>query len=811
MLWKPLRLALLALLFVAFPGAFAQADAPSTHPPRVYVGLYLHDISDLSLGNGTYDIDADLWAKWHGDFDPNEIRFANASDIERETLEIAQDGAWHSARWRVRGTLRGDFPVQDFPLDRQAITVQLELPRVLGELVPDLAGSGIASRFSITDWNWSEEFRPVVTTQRYPSDLGSIAGEGRSAEVRRVSFEVGLQRPLMPVILKLFLPLAVVAMIVFLSLFVPPDTLQPRLTMCVTGLVACFAFQFSIADVMPAVAYLTLADTLFITVYILAIFCVAMAVAGHVLNASGRRATAEKYQRIGRIIAPIAMAIAVYAALPSFPQSEAAVLADPVVLERSTSARAVVRIGTTTPLRLASSPVGFASNWGLSFAQADGRQQALMVERMPRIDNDGMRFLADGTLAVAWRIREDANWSDGTPVTAADIELPLSHRPDDRVVSIERLDDRTVVLTWNERVVDALRAPALWPSAHLHETIGTENPDADAWSAYLSSAIRPTTGPYQVTASDASQIIGTRNPHFPLAPANIAQVEVHHFADSAGLREALLGGTIDITTPNALSADDFAVFEAHDTLRSVETPSATFVFLAVALTQPPWDAPEARRALLQAMNRQALASDEWGDAAHVANVPSRADQPDDFPRTAYDPAAARAAFDALGLLGTVVPLRWAPPCSEAFVMQIAADLEAAGLVPVVERIASSWPAWLRQDFDGLMVHQLRVERMNNQAQWWSLPSSAGRYQTSGRHDAWTDETSALIDQYDHALFRERRDQLRARIDRRWAESLPMIPLVFAGERVVVDRTLMGWERTSDGPFGGTIDAWYFAP
>lgn len=818
--WRPLRLALLVLLVASLLLPFfataqpsgtpaARVDTPPdvAPPPRVYVGLYLHDISNLSLGEGTYDIDADLWVKWLGAFDPDEIRFANASDIERETLEVARDGDWHSARWRVRGTLRGDFPVQDFPLDRQAITVQLELPRSKGELVPDLAGSGISHRFSITDWNWSNEFRPVVSTVRYPSDLGSIVDEGRSAEVRRVSFEVALARPLMPVILKLFLPLAVVALIVFLSLFVPPDSLQPRLTMCVTGLVACFAFQFSIADVMPSVAYLILADVLFITVYILAIVCVAIAVAGHVFHVNGKRALAERIQRTARVLAPLAMATAVYWALPSVPEAAAVSVAELPAVERNPSTRDVVRIGTLSALLGPSSAMHAASNWGASYALPDGRQHALVVERMPRIDNEDMRFLADGTLQVTWTLREDARWSDGTPITAKDMTLPLELRPDTRIARMDTVDDRTVVLTWNERIVDALRAPTLWPSSHMLNTVDTD--DEAAVRRYLMFGLRPTTGPYHVIEQDDARVVAVRNPHFLLPAASIARIEVYRFETSGALREALQRGDIDIAQPNALSNEDFALLRDASAMSAVETPSATFVFLGVALRDAPWDQPAARKALLQAIDRKRLAASEWGEASSVADVPSTAILPENFPRTAYNPEAARATFEALGLIGTEVLVQWAPPFSQSFVDRIAADLEAVGLVPRVEAVRSSARLWAGQRYEGLLLHALRVERSSPSTQWWALRSSGNRHADDERHAAWTDADFALLDKMEHALFRERRTQLQARVDRRWAEALPMIPLVFAGERVVVDPALRGWERTADGPFGITMDTWYF--
>lgn len=808
-MWKALPLSLLGFIFLGLlmtPASAAEPEgaAPSAPASRIYVGLYLHDISNLSLGAGTYDIDADVWAKWYGDFDPEEIRFANASEIERETLEISRDGEWHSARWRVRGEMRGDFPVQDFPLDRQTISVQLELPRVKGELVPDLAGSGIAQRFSITDWHWSSDFRPLVTTESYPSDLGSIVDEGRPAEIRRVSFDVTLERPLTPVALKLFLPLAVVALIVFLSLFVPPDSLQPRLTMCVTGLVACFAFQFSIADVMPSVAYLTLADVLFITVYILAIFCVAVAVLSHVLHASARNHHAKTLGRAASIVAPLGMSIAILASLPSRPVDEAPPPEALAEIERPTSSKDVLRIGTTAPLRLAYSPIGAASFWGLAH-EIGGRLLPLTLERMPRIDNDAMRFLSDGTLAVTWRIREDARWSDGTPITAADIVLPLELRPDPRIASIEVEDERTVVLLWDDRVVDAIRPPALWPSAHLQKSIDKD--DSAALHEYLAGALRPSTGPYHIESADETRIIATRNPHFALAPAAIGRIELYRFEDSAALSEALLRGEIDLTTPNALSPEAFDRFEQHETLRAVEAPGSSFVFLALPLREPPWDNIEARRAILSAINREELAREEWGDACRVTDLPSLDAASSKRPRAAYAPD--REAIEALGLAGLELPIRWAPPISESFVKGIADDLEAVGLIPRLERVESTWPLWLSQEFDGALVHQLRAERSSSPGQWWSLRSIAGRLQTEERHSAWTDETAELVEQYEHALFRERREQLRRRLDRAWLEALPLIPLVFAGERTVADPALKGWDRGAEGLFGSAMDAWYF--
>ncbi|MFU8804376.1 MAG: hypothetical protein ACNA8W_11245, partial [Bradymonadaceae bacterium] len=179
--------AMVALFCFVPPPTQAQTPA-QTQGPRVYVGVYLHDVSSFEQKNGVFDVDAELWAKWRGEFDPDLIRIANGSQLERTSLGRESDGTWHSARWRIRGTLRGEFPVHRFPFDEQTLAVVLELAEEDGQLVPDLAGSGMARSFSITDWLYEPEFRPAISTRVFRSDLGSLAIEGGAAKVHRVGF-----------------------------------------------------------------------------------------------------------------------------------------------------------------------------------------------------------------------------------------------------------------------------------------------------------------------------------------------------------------------------------------------------------------------------------------------------------------------------------------------------------------------------------------------------------------------------------------------------------------------------------------------
>ena len=35
-------------------------------PPRVYAGVYLHDVTKFDQKDGTFDVDIEVWAKWRG-------------------------------------------------------------------------------------------------------------------------------------------------------------------------------------------------------------------------------------------------------------------------------------------------------------------------------------------------------------------------------------------------------------------------------------------------------------------------------------------------------------------------------------------------------------------------------------------------------------------------------------------------------------------------------------------------------------------------------------------------------------------------
>ena len=207
-----------------------------SRPNRVYVGAYLTDVSDFDLKAGRFKADLRVWLKWLGTDDVPNLTFENGEIDSKDELGKEHDGAWHSVQYRVQGTFRGEFPVHDFPFDRQKLPVVFGLEQAGGQLVPDLGASGMSPRFSITGWIYEPYFNARAETKTFGSDLGSVVEEGKSTVLPRVAFTVELRRPIAPYMLKFVLPLALILLMALLALFLPAEALEVRSAMGVTSL-----------------------------------------------------------------------------------------------------------------------------------------------------------------------------------------------------------------------------------------------------------------------------------------------------------------------------------------------------------------------------------------------------------------------------------------------------------------------------------------------------------------------------------------------------------------------------------------------
>jgi len=783
----------------------------ATPTKRVYTGLYLHDVTKLDQKDGVFDVDLDLWAKWRGQFDADQLTLTNAAgDIDRDVLSEETDGDWHSARWRVRGTLRGEFPLGRFPFDAQTLAVTLELPANVAELVPDLASSGVRGRFSVTGWLYQPVFRPRITTETYRSDLGSLANEGRPTAVNRVSFEVTLRRPLLLVALKLFLPLGIILLVALLALFLPAEQIEARSGIGVTALLSCFAFQFTVAGSLPDVAYLTIADGMFIVSYTTTATALVVSIIGFYLDHSGRAGHAKRLDKWSRAML-LALTV-VPAALLMRPEKATPPPLPPLPAppQRQLSARDTLRVATLNLASLTASPAASGLFWDAVHTEPDGQKTPFLVDSLAAVSSESLRFVGDGELEVTWRLRKGLLWSDGHPVTSADLALARSVSPDPDVVEVATPNESTLVVRYRDRVAQALEGPSVLPSwllAPVAADGGYESVRKQRQSQPL-----PVIGPYRVVDWKADDHLTIEaNPHFSGPPPSVRRIEIKHFASSEEAVAAFERAEVDFLWPNTATPDEARALQARRPQSVLMRGSATFIYLAMDLAQPQLAKLDVRRALLMAIDRETIRREVYGDEGRVAHAPLPEMLADVKP-IGYDPVAARALLAQAGAAGLKLPLQHGPsPIDRANARRVADCLRQVGVDAQLVEVKRPADLYRERRFGGgLLLYAARATRETSPRAFWTLPLRDGRYAPEARNPAFTDEVAALAERERRALYPERRAQLQDRIHGLFAARLPVLPLLFASERVVADPSLRGWDHGVEARIGDGLEGWYFA-
>lgn len=801
-----------ALVLFALASLLAAGSARAGEDEhRIYVGVYLHDVTQFDVRNGVFDADVELWAKWLGEFDYTQLQVANGADIEQTFLGHDVDGTWNSARWRVRGTLRGEFPVHRFPFDEQTLAVVLELPDRYGTLVPDVASSGMATSFSLTDWLYDPEFRPAVSEQVYTSDLGALTNEGRSTTVNRVAYQVIMGRPIGLVLLKLFLPLGIIVLVALAALFIHPKNVEARSAMGVTALLSCFAFQFTVSDSLPAVAYLTLADTLFLVGYVIGAAAVVITISTYVLMRKERHRAALSIDRIFRLLIPAGGLVAVWLALPP-PLPQPAPDIDPMPeFIRSPSSKDTIRIGTTVLSKALGTPASTAAYWPALYDDPWEGVQPVFVERAPGVDNDALRFLAGGHIEVTWRIREGASWSDGTPLTSADMALVLEAMPNPSVVEVTTPDERTMVVHWNDRLAAALDPPWAWPAHVLRPVF--EASGYDGVLEHRRTNPLPSLGPYQLVEFEKkSHLKATANPHFPGPPPSIPNMEMVYYDDRAQLTADFEAGSVDIITPNSVTLEQAQELAGRMPDSVHIRSSAIFIYIHPDLENPLLAQREVRQAIAMSLDRKRLARKVYDSVGDIAHVPVPGEPPGGTVIWPFDEKEAEDLIeDAGGKKAKIKLMHGRSPTDREIAEIVAGDLEDVGLRPELEEVKSTFKTIKAGGHGGLVISVVRGSRTSDPRRWWNLPQVDGVYPEDMRHDAYTDEIHTLVEREKRALYPERREQLRDALFAAYSEALPTIPLIFAAERMLADPALVNWDLDSQVMFGRGAERWAFSP
>ena len=407
-----------------------------------------------------------------------------------------------------------------------------------------------------------------------------------------------------------------------------------------------------------------------------------------------------------------------------------------------------------------------------------------------------VKLSADGTpqpwLATGWEISQDGliyrftlrdgvRFHDGTPFDAESARYSLARATAADSLNPERRD----LLAVAEVSVEAakLKIRLSHRQGGFLQTLGLPGLAMVSERSAAQNAQQPIgTGPFRFSQwrrGDRVELV--RNEHHWNGVPKLRRVGYRFIGDPNAAYAALMAGDLD-AFPNYPSPESLAQFQA-DARFAVDvgaTPGKTLV--AINHRRAPLDDVEIRRALAQAIDRQAVidgAMAGFGEA--IGSHYTRADRAhvDLTGVTAHDPQTARAVLKGMRELTLVLP---PPPYARRAGEIVAAQLAQVGVAVKIEQV--EWAQWLNQvyaqhDFDlSVIMH--------------AEPLDLSIYAREDYYFGYRSEAfNELLERLDAALVQSERDELLVALQRHLANDAVNLWLFTYPRLTVHDARLTG--------------------
>lgn len=279
------------------------------------------------------------------------------------------------------------------------------------------------------------------------------------------------------------------------------------------------------------------------------------------------------------------------------------------------------------------------------------------------------------------------------------------------IKSIEKVDDLTVKFTLNKPEAPFIADLAMDFASILSKEYA-DKLAADKNMVQMNQ--KPLgTGPYAFVGYQQDAVIRYKaNADYWGNKQKVSDLVFAITTDASVRAQKLKAGECHVTVyPNAADVEGL---KADSKLNVASQEGLNIAYLAYNTTQAPFDKPEVRKALNQAINKQAIVDAVFQGAAKVAKNPipptmwSYNDKVED---DKYDPAASKAALEKAGVKDLSMKI-WAMPVSRPYMLNArrAAELMQADFAKVgvkVEIVTYEWAEYLKQskakDRDGAVM------------------------------------------------------------------------------------------------------------
>lgn len=417
-------------------------------------------------------------------------------------------------------------------------------------------------------------------------------------------------------------------------------------------------------------------------------------------------------------------------------------------------------------------------------------------------------------LAEKWEVSQDgltytfhlrdAQFSDGSPITAADVAFSLERIHSDKksaypaplgaVDSIKAGDDRTVVVTLKSPFAPFLGNVEIWNMGIVSKADFEKRGE----DAFVKAPL--TSGPYAVKEWKPNEkLVLEPNPHYWRKgyPKSDATVELMEIASPETRQAMIKAGEVDVMRS--------VPWAQIDDLKKVETidmrlePSTTIYMTLLSEKREPFSSLKARQAAAYAIDNKAMTKAVTHGYAQPANttLPGSIEFHDkDNPGIPQDVAKAKQLLAESGMQGREVKiLATADAAAQQLALLLQAQWQAIGLKPVIVNVDSGawWDATGKGDYDAAANWWYNETPDPDLAVRWAVCGSCGSSSYNTFYE--NPKVDELVEQGTKEADPAKRAEIYKEIQKITTDEVAQIPLYYAPNAVAYSKRLQGIKLT----------------
>ena len=459
----------------------------------------------------------------------------------------------------------------------------------------------------------------------------------------------------------------------------------------------------------------------------------------------------------------------------------------------------------------------------------------VLAEELPSIKKGSWKIdYQKKTMVTVYKLRPGLKWHDGKPYTSKDFEFgwQIAKHPEfpmpDRLVpelisKIETPDDRTIVIHWSDLYSEAYAIQythvRAFPRHLLQDAFNAGDMKAFAnhpfWNKNFVGA-----GPYRMVEWDAGnrmELEAFRD--FALGRPKIDRMTVRVVNDSNTNLAAVLAGEVDLCMRSIISFDGAMILKNQwekEGKGKVYISPASWTWLSLSRDNPWFNDVRVRRALLVAMDREAMAQNMFSGEGLVSHFPlSRI-------RKSFKKALATATiykYDPQRAKKLLAEAGWKPGPDGVLVNENGERMEFDFRCQAGRRdheqaqaiISDYWkkigvhtniknlPSRLlnsaenRNRWPGAYIgsHNVTVEEWAERFHTKNIPAAENKFAVENV-SGWSDpRKDVILDEINSIITPARSEQLQLEFIKMFTAALPLFPLYYSPEILVARKGLTG--------------------